>query len=818
MNRILSTLVSLSLAASAAPARTTGGNQASVSNEHGRSQVEHRGLVALTQTLRELVNPLTVASLFARPGDESAGTLAYCRNKLGARVISIFAARNEVTDSLIRIEPTDNLGAIRTREALEAARIEGADVLFLGLPDAGPGDSVDAVFKTWDHKFALARTVEAIRQARPDVLLIPANEGDGQQKALRQLALEAVVAAGEEDGVSPEAGPWGTRRVFEPASPSRSDVIVNLAEFDPTLGVTFLQIASRALLQYRSIGSRFEQEVVHYRLIRSWSDGPLRPGGELTDGIALPEKVLRSVNSPTVGGMTLERATSRRDDLLAALTEKLLEKRAEGSKQELFTRYGGDFHRVIRFTELLERAIGLTLGVGLEVSVSDRSINPGQKVKASLRLSNPSSRSFPAVLHVPEAFPAREETPSFVTTDRMELAPQSVITREFEYTVSSDSRITVGRARADDERYYPVASGPPGSAIGTGHRFLVVAEFGLEHVTIPIAVAVNVDVASPAEIEVSPPFVFVQSWDKPRDMEFNVRLVNHTAGPLECALWVLPLAVSDDKYEPTRISFLRKGDVVTLSIKLHVPMLKPPLSPDLLIELRRLQAKVEPLAQAKVKVETADVTVAEGGRIGLLRGYDWQLRMALEELGVVHEVLGVERVRRDLSEFDTILVDARAYSADPDLKLINARLLEYAKQGGNLVVLYQSPGDWVFAPQLSPYPLKITMNRLADVDASVKILSTDHSLMSTPNKITEKDFEGWAIERAVYLPSEWGSEFSPLLESVDRESPSRGILLAAGYGKGAYVYTSLALGRELGLMKPGAYRILANLVSQPRGR
>jgi hypothetical protein len=45
------------------------------------------------------------------------------------------------------------------------------------------------------------------------------------------------------------------------------------------------------------------------------------------------------------------------------------------------------------------------------------------------------------------------------------------------------------------------------------------------------------------------------------------------------------------------------------------------------------------------------------------------------------------------------------------------------------------------------------------------------------------------------------------------ESPLQGGLLVARYGKGTYVYTGLALFRQLPAGVPGAYRLLANLVS-----
>ena len=54
----------------------------------------------------------------------------------------------------------------------------------------------------------------------------------------------------------------------------------------------------------------------------------------------------------------------------------------------------------------------------------------------------------------------------------------------------------------------------------------------------------------------------------------------------------------------------------------------------------------------------------------------------------------------------------------------------------------------------------------------------------------------------------------PLLEMADPgEAPQRGAILVAPYEKGTFVYTGLSLFRQFPEGVPGAYRILANLVS-----
>jgi hypothetical protein len=101
--------------------------------------------------------------------------------------------------------------------------------------------------------------------------------------------------------------------------------------------------------------------------------------------------------------------------------------------------------------------------------------------------------------------------------------------------------------------------------------------------------------------------------------------------------------------------------------------------------------------------------------------------------------------------------------------------------------------------------------------AAVKVLDPDHPLMSRPNKITSKDFEGWSVERAVNIPQDWASEYKPLLESSDPgEEANRGGLLIARPGEGTYIYTTLSLRRQLLAGNAGVYRMLSNVISLPR--
>src|SRR5204863_283256 len=73
-----------------------------------------------------------------------------------------------------------------------------------------------------------------------------------------------------------------------------------------------------------------------------------------------------------------------------------------------------------------------------------------------------------------------------------------------------------------------------------------------------------------------------------------------------------------------------------------------------------------------------------------------------------------------------------------------------------------------------------------------------HPLLTTPNKITNADFNGWVQERGLYFASEWDPKYTTILSSNDPgESEKPGGELYARHGKGVFVYTSYAWWRQL---------------------
>jgi hypothetical protein len=219
--------------------------------------------------------------------------------------------------------------------------------------------------------------------------------------------------------------------------------------------------------------------------------------------------------------------------------------------------------------------------------------------------------------------------------------------------------------------------------------------------------------------------------------------------------------------------------------------------------------------QATVDVQVVDVELPEGLRVGYIAGPGDDIPALLAGIGVRAELLGpADLAAAPLEPFDVIVVGIRAYDGRPDLVTHNQRLLEYVRGGGTVVVQYNRYE--FLAPGLAPFPLEMARphDRVTDQNAEVRVLQPDHPIFTTPNRITAADFEGWVQERGLYFLSRWDDRYTPLLEMADPgEDPNRGSLMFARYGEGQYVYTGLALFRQLPAGVPGAYRLFANLLA-----
>jgi LmbE family N-acetylglucosaminyl deacetylase len=209
-----------------------------------------------------------------------------------------------------------------------------------------------------------------------------------------------------------------------------------------------------------------------------------------------------------------------------------------------------------------------------------------------------------------------------------------------------------------------------------------------------------------------------------------------------------------------------------------------------------------------------DLKVAPALKIGYVMGTGDDVPESLANMGLHATLLSAADLATvDLAQYDTVVFGVRTYAARPELATHHSRILEYVRNGGALIVQYNTPE---FDRNYGPYPYSMGNNpeEVTDEASVVNILNPAHPLLNWPNRITAGDFGGWVEERGSKWLRTWDPRYEALLETHDEgQEPQRGGLLYARYGKGVYVYAAWSFYRQLPAGVPGAYRLFANILS-----
>jgi LmbE family N-acetylglucosaminyl deacetylase len=220
------------------------------------------------------------------------------------------------------------------------------------------------------------------------------------------------------------------------------------------------------------------------------------------------------------------------------------------------------------------------------------------------------------------------------------------------------------------------------------------------------------------------------------------------------------------------------------------------------------------------RVSIVDVRVPHDLKIGYIMGAGDDIPAVLRQVGMdVSEIPAEKLATEDLSQYQTIVLGIRAYDTQKDVVANNRRLLDFVANGGTLLVQYNTGVADFNDGHFTPYPAEVSRARVSVEEAPVEILAPNNPVFHYPNEITERDFDGWVQERGLYFMDKWDDHYTPLLACHDPgESPQKGGLLEAQYGKGIYIYTGYSFFRELPAGVPGAVRLYVNLLSAGHGK
>ncbi len=796
---------------------------------------EH-GTVALYQALLDLTNPWTVMCVAAHPDDEDGATLTLLRRKYGVHTVSLFSTYGEGGQNATGPELYEELGAIRARETAEAAAIQGSEPFFLGLRDFGFSKSADEAFRIWGHTEALRRMVLKIRELRPDVIITNHDtvSGHGHHQATGRLILEAFDAAADParfpEQLRNGVNVWQAQRLFvrvnyeggtgskaaeDEAQRGNAIVFVNPNERDPVRNLTYAEQALEALHRHATQGPWPQAlppggvRIIRYRLAREARRSATLPPNASTilDGLRLPEAVAAQLTPPRMDNRPLTDFVEQRARVLDALIA-VRKTGVFGAPES-----ADDAPRSHLMYGRLDHALAVASGITATLARRDAVLVPGRPTTFSLRISNNGDAEVRT-----SAFFFQGDRGVRTMPSPSRLLPKQTVTVNDLYNVPPDAVISVPHS----EHLYD------GHLFGEHFSERVSVE--INGVAFRIVATTQVDVAPAVEIQrVKPSPLVLTPATINHPSTLAVRLVNHQRAPFTGRVRPVGAALRGGRPSPViKLAADETGDTkATFLVPLTGTAIKQhtgqPLPGKVQLSVYPANPSASPITQQAVPVVFSDAAVVPRLRVGYVRSSDDTLRDALGALGVESKGLTTDDVRAgDLRPYDVIVIDNRGYQARPELVAANARLLDYVREGGTLIVCYHKANEWnpdpqKNRPQLAPYPIILGNERVTDENSPVAFSDPQNALLNFPNKITQDDFQGWIQERGLYYPKQWDAHYSaPLATSDAGEQPLRGGLLAADYGRGRYIYTSMVWYRQLRAGVPGAYRVFANMLSYGR--
>jgi LmbE family N-acetylglucosaminyl deacetylase len=805
-----------------------------------------RDAAELQLSLRRLANIGGALYIAAHPDDENTAMLAWLASEKLYRTGYLSVTRGDGGQNLIGEEKGAVLGVIRTQELLAARRVDGAEQMFTRAIDFGFSKSAEETLRIWGREEVLADVVWAIRKFQPDVIVTrfpaTAEAGHGQHAASALLAEEAFVAAGDSTKFPEQlryVAPWKAKRIYwnrffrqpvKPDDPMLANLLsVDLGTFNPLLGRAYTEIAaeSRSLHKSQGFGSAERRgSLVNYLDLRGGEPVPTDPFA------GVETKWSRYAGGEKIGAL-LERAANefKHDNPQASLPLLL---QAHAALEQLRANASwSDLNRpwIERKRLDLLDAIRDCAGIAIDVSAADSAVTAGGELPVSVTVVNRSDHPFrlsmvASLYAQPSKAPGtRLENNKPVKTDITLRFPES-------YDLSQPywlrKQPTHGLFNVTEQALIGLPENPPAVPITVTLDdnemntliFTVPAVYrrtdpvlGEQVREVSVVPAVTANMASGV-------YLFPDS--KPRPVTVVLRSFGATAGDVRLLLpagWKSDPAVMPVKFagkgDEVRVPFNVTPAANETTAQMHVEVSGSRTSS--LTELEYNHIPTQRLFN-DIGARIVRVDVKRGGNhVGYIMGSGDEIPSVLRQVGYDVTVLSdADLDRGDFSQFDAVVTGVRAYNTRKRLKEAHEKLMQYVENGGTVVVQYNTGngGDDLVIAAPGPYPFKISRDRVTVEEAPVKLLDPAHPLLTTPNKITAADFNGWVQERGLYFPNEWDPRYTTVMATTDPgETEKPGGELVARHGKGVFIYTAYAWWRQLPAGVPGAIRAFVNLVS-----
>lgn len=769
----------------------------------------------------------SVLYLAAHPDDENTRLLAYLSKEKNVRTGYLSLTRGDGGQNLIGTEQGDLLGLIRTQELLAARRMDGAEQFFTRANDFGFSKNPAESFKIWGKEQILSDVVWVIRKFQPDIIITrfpeDARAGHGHHQASAILAREAFYAAAD-----PKQFPeqlkfvkvWQTKRIlwnaanFGGAGNNTSDdqVKLDVGVYNPLLGKSYGEIAAESRSNHKSQGfgsSRQRGSIIEF----------FSPVG----GVEAKKDLFEGIDLSLGRNQGLAKAQQLLNTLTAAYDP------ADPSKSVAGLLQLKDEVKNLPFKhQQLDELILACAGLWLETTSASPSYALNDVIAITLNAIARVGKAFPYTISIEDL--SRGTTlnlpPDQLVSENITLpAEKTGLTQPYwlgkkhpagSYIIDSLNLLSLPEAPAPNAGVFRIRIGKQyidvTRPIVYKHTDPVKGELYQPLVVAPPVTATLTEKA----------FVFNNNTAKTIAVQLK-SFKDNTQGVL------IPKVPEGWKVVPEKagFNFLKKGDELNLEFTVTPAgnVSGGILSVPVTVEGKTYDRALKVLAYEHIPTQTLfpaaearaeRIDLKFGGKnIGYIAGAGDLIPESLMQIGYhVTRLTENQVINTDLAGFDAIIAGVRLYNINEQIGLMQPKLMNYVKNGGVYLVQYNVNNPLKLADP-GPYPFKLSGNRVTEEDAEVTLLDKQHPALTYPNQITAKDFDGWIQERGLYFAVDADPQYSPILGMHDTgEEMSKGSLLVASYGKGKFVYTSLAFFRELPAGVPGAYRLFVNLIAK----
>jgi len=794
------------------------------------------------QKLNFLGSALYIA---AHPDDENTRLISFLANDIHARTAYLSITRGDGGQNLVGPEIRELLGVIRTQELLAARRTDGGQQFFTRANDFGYSKHPDETLEIWNKDEVLKDVVKNIRRFKPDVIVNRFNHRNpgsthGHHTSSAMLSVEAFDLVGN-NSIYPasanEFGTWQPKRLFfntswwfygsreKFAEVDKSNLVeVETGNYYPALGLSNGEIASLSRSMHKSqgfgsTGTRGSQTEYLEFLKGNFPENKK----DVFDGINTTWSRLE--NGQAIGSILkpLEENFNFKDP--SQMIPQLMK------AYNLIVNLPTGHWKSIKLEEI-KSIITKCTGLFLEAVANEQNVNPKGNLKVTIEAINRSNASIQlgsvtsSCIAFPSSFKATELKPN--NKYNLESTDNTFTGTSYSTPYWLNEKGSIGMYQVSNEDLVGLPENE--------NEFPVTFNLIIEGRNISITKNIIYKYNDPVSGEVYQPFdvlpevtssipekVLIFSSDDSKQIPVKVRAGKDNVSGTITLHYPKGWTISPD-HKIFELS--KKGEEKTINFTVTPPKnqsegyLKTLVNVgDQFYKKELIQINYDHLPFQNVLLDSEAKIVRiniqkKGEQIGYIKGAGDAIPESLKQIGYeVTSLLPSEINIENIKKFDAIVVGIRAYNTVPEMKFKQEILNEYVFNGGTVLVQYNTRHRLV-TEEIAPYSIKLSRERVTDEFSKVTILEPKHEVLNNPNNISASDFDGWVQERGLYFPSEWSSEFTPILGMNDKDYPeSKGSLLVADYGKGHYIYTGLSFFRELPAGVSGAYRLFANLLS-----